>query len=268
MLPCCYVVHLQYSRCRRVLLMHVIIIGNMHEASTRRQIVAKLLEAAANTQCLVCVQPDLDSMTAHAIRALGKAVKLALTTNYDGVLSTVLGRTMTSPAAVLQRWGSAVDYVTAGEALGAVARHKKELIQLHGSVYDKGSIVLLDPEYTATQTDFQKFVLPLVGQYSLLIVGSRGGAHDAHFTPMWQHVATNWRRDDSSSHPVHTVLALERESSAIRREFYSDTVFGDWAKEHIRVVEYGTQHAQLGPFLHQLAAQAGLEPSNRSRLNL
>ncbi len=85
-----------------------------------------------------CVQPDLDSMTAHAIRALGKAVKLALTTNYDGVLSTVLGRTMTSPAAVLQRWGSAVDYVTAGEALGAVARHKKELIQLHGSVYDKG----------------------------------------------------------------------------------------------------------------------------------
>ncbi len=246
--------------------MLVIIIGNMHEASNRRQIVANLLEAAANMQCLVCVQPDLDSMTAHAIRALGKVVKLALTTNYDGVLSTVLGRTMTSPAAVLQRWGSAVDYVRAGEASGTVARHRKELIQLHGSVYDKGSIVLLDPEYTATQTDIQKFMLPLVGQYSLLIIGSRGGAHDAHFTPMWQHVATNWRRDESSSHPVHTVLALERESSAIRREFYSDAVFGDWAKEHIRVVEYGTQHAQLGPFLHQLAAQAGLEPSNSSRL--
>ncbi len=35
-------------------LMLVIIIGNMHEASTRRQIVANLLKADANMQCLVC----------------------------------------------------------------------------------------------------------------------------------------------------------------------------------------------------------------------
>ena len=157
-------------------------------------------------------------------------------------------------------------YVQAGEAPGAVARHKKELIQLHGSVYDKGSIVLLDPEYTATQTDFQKFMLPLVGRYSLLIVGSRGGAHDAHFTPMWQHVAAASKSSEGgSNHPVHTVLALEREAIAICNEFYCDPVFGDWAKEHIRVVEYGTQHAQLGPFLHLLATKAGLKPSNSSR---
>ncbi len=214
------------------------------------------------------MQPDLDSTTAHAIRALGKAVKLALTTNYDGVLSTVLGRTMTSPAAVLQRWGSAVGYVQAGEATGAVARHKKELIQLHGSVYDKGSIVLLDPEYTATQTDFQKFMLPLVGSYSLLIIGSRGGAHDAHFTPMWQHVAAESKLDDAAQRPEHTVLALERESSAIRREFYSDPVFGEWARQHIRIVEYGTMHSQLGPFLHQLATLAGLEPNDTSKIAL
>ena len=92
---------------------------------------------------------------------------------------------MTSPASILKRWGSATSYVETGEAVGAVARHRKELIQLHGSVYEKGSIVLLDPEYTATQTDFQEFMLPLVSRYSLLTVGSRGGARDAHFTPMW-----------------------------------------------------------------------------------
>lgn len=230
---------------------------------------ACIKQACVNKVAMCCVQPDLDSTTAHAIRALGKAVKLALTTNYDGVLSTVLGRTMTSPAVVLQRWGSAMGYVQAGEAPGAVARHKKELIQLHGSVYDKGSIVLLDPEYTATQTDFQKFMLPLVGRYSLLVVGSRGGAHDAHFTPMWQHVAAESKSSGSEGgpdHPIHTVLALEREAIAICNEFYCDPVFGDWAKEHIRVVEYGTQHAQLGPFLHLLATKAGLKPSNSSRL--
>ena len=36
---------------------------------------------------------------------------------------------------------------------------------LHGSVYDKGFIVQLDPEYSATQTDFQQFMLPLFSRF-------------------------------------------------------------------------------------------------------
>ena len=147
-------------------------------------------------------------------------------------------------------------------------------------MYEKGSIVLLDPEYTATQTDFPEqkscmdgrkkeavtleFMLPLVSRYSLLIVGSRGGAHDAHFTPMWRQVAT-MAASDESVQCVHTVLALQKKAAAVRCEFYSDPDFSKWAQQHIRVVVYGSQHAQLGPFLHQLASLPGLDPSNTSK---
>lgn len=57
--------------------------------------------------------------------------------------------------------------------------------------YAKGSILLLDPDHSATWTDFQWLTLPLVSRYSLLIVGSWGGAHDAPFTPLWQLVAAH-----------------------------------------------------------------------------
>ena len=70
---------------------------------------------------------------------------------------------------------------------------------------------------------------------------------------------------DESMQCLHTVLALQKEAAAIRCEFYSDPVFGKWAQQHIQVVEYGLQHAQLGPFLHQLASLSGLDPGNTSK---
>lgn len=73
---------------------------------------------AGGTYKEISVQPDQDSTTVHAVRALGSAAKLALTTNCDAVLSTVPGRTMTSPAGILQRWDNAMAYMAASEAQG------------------------------------------------------------------------------------------------------------------------------------------------------
>ena len=48
---------------------------------------------------------------------------------------------------------------------------------------------------------------------------------------MWQHVAAKLKAMYAASHQVDNALALEKESSAICREFYSDPVF-DWAQQH------------------------------------
>lgn len=187
---------------------------------------------------------ELPIAEAGLVRALGSLNIPLLTTNYDTLVSRILGR-----ASVTWQSGERMRQVFTGRSPETVGH-------LHGSWEEPDSIILSSQDYARiTLQHNAKFLQQ--SQYaskSFLFVGCGDGLDDPNFSTM----LSLHREMFPDSLGDHFRLCRDEEVDGLSLRHTDDD---------IRILGYGPNHDDLVPYLEQLAADSGNSGHRSSRLD-
>jgi len=177
------------------------------------------------------LQPQSDGR--ELIQALADLRVPVITTNYDGLIETVCGR-----SAITWRDGPSAQRILRGD--------DDSVLHVHGYWRDPESVILGVRSYEAVLANrpAQAMLRSLATMRSLILVGFGAGLEDPNFHALRRWMATTL----AESEYRHFRLVLDSELASV-------IAAGD-ADERIFPVPYGSHHRALTPFLRSLAAKS------------
>jgi tetratricopeptide (TPR) repeat protein len=172
----------------------------------------------------------LDATHVEVLEALRDLGGILATTNYDGLLEQVTGR-------------PAVTWQDTARAQAVLRGDEQAIVHLHGFWQEPGSVVLGVRSYEqllgAEHAQAMQQAMTAMG--TLLFVGFGAGLADPNFAALREWMARLFKGAEYR----HFRLALDDEVRALRAEHGQD--------ERVFVLGYGPSHADLAPYLRQLA---------------
>lgn len=172
---------------------------------------------------------QLKASNRDVLEALADLPGILATTNYDGLLEEVTGRDPYT-----WRQSNEVERVLRGDQPG--------IIHLHGFWKDSESVVLDIVDYAEIvgAQHAQTMLKAMRTMKTLVFVGCGEGLVDPNLGALFK-----WTRDVfAGSEFVHYVLAVESEVDKLRKQHPPE--------ERLRVIPYGPNYSDLGPFLRSL----------------
>ncbi|CAG8447396.1 1024_t:CDS:2 [Funneliformis caledonium] len=178
-----------------------------------------------------------------------------LTANYDTFLASALFRNVLDYTEDLSDIKQ-LDLIIPDDDKPDLGLHSRFVIHVHGLYYDKGHFVISEEEYKDTATIFLNFLKILIVQKkrSLVFVGvGEGGLTDWHMAYLFKDLA---ERKDADEHPIHYWIVLKgtplpgpSEFSELETTEEEMRPTLDYFVRKVKIVEYGTSHDELSPYL-------------------
>lgn len=168
----------------------------------------------------------LEVKSKEVVEAIGELGVPILTTNYDLLAESILGRPSTS-------------YSDPNGMREVVMGESNAIAHLHGSVSDPNEIVLTGVDYSKIVSDrgAQLLQKSAFAASTFLFIGTGAGASDANFSPM----IDEFENVFGATSDAHFRLCLDKE-----RAQHTDG-------SSIVDVPYGTCYSDLAPFIRELA---------------